>query len=118
MSAPLIIRHSDGSTEGRDPREIQRQELEAAGHRRRPLLKAIRAKCLDCCAGQPGEIKRCTAIGCALWPYRMATDPFARGRGQGKPFQKFSRQIGANSTGAGPPTDDGGSTNTSAEAGS
>ena len=79
MSAPLIIRHSDGSTEGRDPREIQRQELEAAGHRRRPLLKAIRAKCLDCCAGQPGEIKRCTAIGCALWPYRMATDPFARG---------------------------------------
>ena len=36
----------------------------------------IRTKCLDCSAGVESEIRKCTAIGCALWPYRMATNPF------------------------------------------
>jgi hypothetical protein len=36
----------------------------------------IRAKCLDCCCGQVIEVTRCTATGCALWPFRMAKNPF------------------------------------------
>jgi hypothetical protein len=39
-------------------------------------LRVIRAKCLDCSAGMESEVRKCTAIGCALWPYRMATNPF------------------------------------------
>jgi hypothetical protein len=45
-------------------------------HEPAPLLRVIRAKCLDCSAGVESEIRKCTAIGCALWPYRMATNPF------------------------------------------
>lgn len=38
-------------------------------------LKAIRAKCLDCCAGQVAEIRRCTVENCPLFPYRMGKRP-------------------------------------------
>jgi hypothetical protein len=45
------------------------------------LLKAIRARCLDCSCYQPGEVAQCPAKGCALWPYRAGRDPSpARGR--------------------------------------
>ena len=37
-------------------------------------LKAIRAKCLDCSAGQYNEIKYCT-VDCALKPYRFGHRP-------------------------------------------
>lgn len=33
--------------------------------------KAIRLKCLDCCAGQSAEVRRCPATNCPLWRYRM-----------------------------------------------
>lgn len=34
-------------------------------------LKAIRAKCLDCSAGQAAEVRRCPLEKCPLYPYRM-----------------------------------------------
>jgi len=40
-------------------------------------LKAMRAKCVDCCAGQVKEIRVCPITGCALWPYRMGKRPTA-----------------------------------------
>jgi len=33
--------------------------------------KAIRAKCIDCCGGQPGEVRLCTAFKCPLWEWRF-----------------------------------------------
>lgn len=38
-------------------------------------IKAIRAKCLDCCAGQRNEVKQCTCTKCSLYPYRMGHRP-------------------------------------------
>ena len=38
-------------------------------------IKAIRLKCIDCCCGQLKEIKLCTVINCALYPYRMGRRP-------------------------------------------
>ncbi|MBI5315036.1 MAG: hypothetical protein HZB34_03610 [Nitrospirae bacterium] len=38
-------------------------------------LKAIRAKCLDCCCGSAVEVRRCTVTTCALWPYRLGHRP-------------------------------------------
>lgn len=38
-------------------------------------IKAIRAKCLDCCAGQPKEIRLCSCEKCPLYPYRMGHRP-------------------------------------------
>lgn len=38
-------------------------------------IKAMRLKCLDCCAWQQSEVKRCTAKLCPLYPYRMGHRP-------------------------------------------
>ena len=38
-------------------------------------IKAIRAKCMDCCAGQFIEIRLCTISSCPLYPYRMGHRP-------------------------------------------
>ena len=46
------------------------------GHTKEPLLKIIRKKCIDCCAGEYSEVKKCAAKGCDLWPYRMGNNPF------------------------------------------
>jgi hypothetical protein len=71
----FIVRHADRGTEGRDPREISRDEL-ATLHDPMPVLKAIRAKCLDCCCYQEGEVRKCAAIECPLWPFRMGSNPW------------------------------------------
>ena len=38
-------------------------------------LKAIRAKCLDCCAGSSNEVKLCAMPDCPLYPYRKGHRP-------------------------------------------
>src|SRR5712671_5322915 len=72
----LVIRNPDGSTEGRNPREADVVEVLREFHDAVPLLRVIRAKCIDCSGGSESEARKCTAIGCALWPYRMASNPF------------------------------------------
>ena len=36
--------------------------------------KAIRLKCLDCCCGQPSEVRKCPAENCPLWRFRMGRE--------------------------------------------
>lgn len=36
--------------------------------------KAIRLKCLDCCAYQHNEVRLCTSYNCPLWRYRMGKE--------------------------------------------
>jgi len=43
-------------------------------------LKAIRAKCKDCCGESAAEVKRCHIKTCSLWPYRLGKRPDARKR--------------------------------------
>lgn len=38
-------------------------------------LKAIRAKCLDCCCGNKAEVRNCTIVNCSLYPYRLGHRP-------------------------------------------
>jgi len=38
-------------------------------------MKAIRAKCIDCCGGHIYEPRHCTAEKCPLHPYRMGHKP-------------------------------------------
>ena len=38
-------------------------------------IKAIRARCIDCCGGQRLEVKLCPAKDCPLWIYRMGHRP-------------------------------------------
>ena len=39
-------------------------------------LKAIRAKCLDCCCGSAYEVKNCVIHDCELYPFRLGNNPF------------------------------------------
>jgi hypothetical protein len=36
--------------------------------------KAIRMKCLDCCADQLAEVRKCPVTNCPLWRYRMGKE--------------------------------------------
>jgi hypothetical protein len=60
---------------------IGTQALAEIGHSPMPLLKVIRAKCLDC-SYTASEVRRCTAIDCALWPYRLGINPFRAERSE------------------------------------
>ena len=35
------------------------------------ILKAIKAKCLDCCCGDKNEIKNCSVTNCPLFSFRL-----------------------------------------------
>ena len=71
---------TEGVRVGRDPRTLSEADLEAMG---RPAISrgdAIRAKCLECCNRSPTEVRRCGMIDCALWPFRMGTNPYRERR--------------------------------------
>jgi hypothetical protein len=74
--------NSEGRTEfvGKDPRTIGRDTLTALGHKKLSILQVIRAKCIDCCAGQTAEVRKCTAVFCPNWPFRMGFDPWRERR--------------------------------------
>jgi hypothetical protein len=61
---------------GRDPRKMQRSELEAMGHAPMSPMEAIRARCLDCCAGSAYEVRCCVATTCPSWPFRTGKNPW------------------------------------------
>jgi hypothetical protein len=47
-----------------------------AGHAPMSAAQAIRQKCRDCSAGNDAEIRRCEAVSCALWPFRVGKSPW------------------------------------------
>lgn len=80
---------------GRENREIVASvELyEKLGHEKRNLLHVIRDFCVDCMGGQPSYVRKCTSVGCALWPYRLRSNPFrAEDAKKGKPVPAFQRK--------------------------
>ena len=48
-------------------------------------IKAIRAKCLDCCCNSAHEVRLCTCVNCALWPYRFGKRPSTLAKHEGAP---------------------------------
>lgn len=44
-------------------------------------VKAIRAKCMDCSAWQPKEVRLCTITNCPLYIYRFGKNPNRKGIG-------------------------------------
>jgi hypothetical protein len=69
-----------GFPEGRDPRRMTQAELQAMGHEPMSPQRAIRAHCLDCCGGSPDEVRKCTALTCPSWPFRMGSSPWKQKR--------------------------------------
>lgn len=72
----LEVDRAEGCLVGRDPRTLNKEELESLGRPRMSRGDALRAKCVDCCAGSAAEVRRCGMIDCSLWPFRMGTDPY------------------------------------------
>src|SRR5262245_38843326 len=69
----------EGELVGKDPRGVS-GEILALYYREKNPLKAIRARCLDCCCGQSSEVRKCVSVGCPSWPFRMGVNPFRQKR--------------------------------------
>src|SRR6476646_5946287 len=69
----------EGELIGKDPREVPTAILSIYHIKRNPL-KALRARCLDCCCGSAPEVRKCTAVACPSWPFRMGVNPFRKTR--------------------------------------
>jgi hypothetical protein len=76
-------------------------ELQAMGFEPVPVLRAIRAKCLDCSGGSHAEVADCLVRSCALFPFRMGKNPWrsevseAR-REAGRRFAARAKKAGTN----------------------
>lgn len=51
-------------------------------------MKAIRAKCLNCCGGSAHEVRLCSCVDCSLHPYRFGKNPIRSGMINGGSFTK------------------------------
>ena len=51
---------------------------EKLGHGPRNPIKVMRAFCLDCMGEQPSMVRKCTSVGCDLWPFRLGSNPFRK----------------------------------------
>ena len=69
----------EGELIGKLPHDVAPEILTLKFRAQNPL-KAIREKCIDCCCGNAAEVRKCVAVDCALWPYRMGTNPFRKKR--------------------------------------
>ena len=65
---------------GKNPLFLEGAQLEAGGIERTTPLKAIRSHCIDCCAGNKAEVRRCVDVTCPLWHLRMGANPFQKRR--------------------------------------
>jgi hypothetical protein len=91
MASPVTA--DRGALIGRNPKQLTEMEFAAAGVPLRPMMAAVRAHCLDCCGGQVGEVRRCVAVRCALWPLRMGVFPSRLRLAANRPACRKSSQI-------------------------
>ena len=55
--------------------ELEDAEAEDGNAKVMTPMKAIRAKCLDCCGGQYSEVKMCPCTNCPLHDFRLGKNP-------------------------------------------
>ena len=55
-------------------------------------LKAIRAKCLDCCCGNAAEVERCPCGDCSLFPFRFGKNPYNKKREYTEEYKAVLRE--------------------------
>lgn len=73
-----LLTGPDGA--GLRPADVAADVLIRCGHEPIPVLSVIRRKCLDCSGDSASEVARCSSIDCALWPFRMGSNPFRAAR--------------------------------------
>jgi hypothetical protein len=60
----------EGELIGKHPGDVPSDFLSLKLRAQNPL-NAIREKCLDCCCANVAEVRKCVAVDCPLWPYRI-----------------------------------------------
>ncbi len=70
-------KNDNGELVGRVPAEVPLEFLSLNFRAQNPV-KALRARCLDCCCGDASEVRKCVATECPSWPFRMGTNPFRK----------------------------------------
>ena len=65
---------------GKNPLFLEGAQLEAGGIERTTPLRAIRSRCIDCCAGASAELQHCLAVRYALWRHMAGANTFQRRR--------------------------------------
>ena len=88
----------DGQGVGRDPHQMTTEELIAVGHSAMSPLKALRLRCIDCCAGSSLEVRLCTAVSCPSWPFRLGRNPWRPPASEAQ--RAWGRRLAAMSSGA------------------
>ncbi len=73
-------RAADGELVGRDPRAMTQAEMRDLGHEPMSAQKALRLRCIDCCAGSSAEVRLCVSVKCPSWPFRMGKSPWKEKR--------------------------------------
>jgi hypothetical protein len=61
-----------------EPIATTREGYAELGHEARPLLSAIREKCIECSGWSPKEVRLCRVTSCALFPFRMGSNPWRK----------------------------------------
>ena len=72
-------RADEGELIGKHPGDVPSDFLSLKFRAQNPL-NAIREKCLDCCCANAAEVRKCVAVDCPLWPFRMGTNSFRKKR--------------------------------------
>ena len=79
LRQPSPYPSDEGELIGKDTKDVPLGIL-SRYHREANPLKALRLRCLDCCCGSASEVRKCTAVACPSWPFRMGTNPFRQKR--------------------------------------
>ena len=74
-------------------KNISDTEDHLKNHIKKPMLKIIREKCMDCCTNQTSEVRLCAYTDCALWPYRMGKNPFRKHKITHEQKQKAAKRL-------------------------
>lgn len=55
-------------------------------------MRAIRAKCLDCCCDNAAEVERCPCVKCSLYPFRFGKNPYNKKREYSEEYKATLRE--------------------------
>jgi hypothetical protein len=104
-----------GELIGRDPRKISAADYATATLDGAPLLKVIRAKCLDRAVEQESEVRKCVLVTCPNWPFRsrdLTDEQRAAASERGRALHRartnsglINNQVGTSSASSGHPNE-------------
>ena len=69
-----------------------RREVTPIANLQNPV-KAIRAKCIDCCCGNQNEVELCPAYECPLYPFRFGKNPYRTKREMTDEQKQHMREV-------------------------